>query len=125
MYQIAFARSLQAYLHLLSLAKDYADLLAITETIPYDKRRKFTRYSEKHLNWLIRDLRSDFKSSEDAAAVLGEMDSDWGKSLSRWLELGLQTKNLEEVMNTLELCKAKPKPIPEDHDPDDPGVPLT
>src|ERR1044072_5296139 len=35
MYQIAFARSLQAYLHLLSLAKDFTDLLAIAETTPY------------------------------------------------------------------------------------------
>lgn len=89
-------KGIQRTLHLLSMAKMELEYLAIDEKINPAVRKKFQRYADKHIGWLLRDFKTDM-SSTDGNIVTDDLTSERALDLSLLIEFLLQFNNISEI----------------------------
>lgn len=93
-------KGIQRTLHLLSMAKMELEYLAIDEKINPAVRKKFQRYADKFVGYVIRDFKTDM-SSTDGNIVTDDLTSERALDLSLLIEFVLRFENIGEITEVL------------------------
>lgn len=99
------AKFLHRTLHLLQMVKYQLDWELQSEYLPEGRRKKLTKYRDNFIGWVYRDLITSTPNTQASDLVQQEMNSEWAKDMTLWMDIGLDCKNLSEVMEVILKCK--------------------
>ena len=96
------AKQLRRIIVLLKLLSWEMEFFAMSDDMPETKRKKWDKiYRKDRIEWVLRDILTSTTDSHAFDEVTEDLNSEQVKDLQLWMDIGINCKNLEEIIKVL------------------------